>query len=87
MPNSGLIQFAAPHAAPIFNYKDVSLILVPESGEGAIEIGRYGLHLKIADQFESIKDRPEYCIQLAKQDIWDYTTGWNNLHQKVNIIE
>ena len=101
--------------APVYNYKDVSLILVPESGEAAIEIdinfdirklrpnemtilereidisgigiGTYALHLKIADQFESIKDRPEYCIQLANKDVWDITTGWNNLKQKINITE
>ena len=47
--------------------------------------GKYSLHLKIADQFESLKDRPEYCIQLANIGVWDEITGWNSLMQSIEI--
>lgn len=99
--------------APIYNYKNTSLILVSTSSSTAyefdlgIDIRRakpgedfvieeivdlsnlpeetYSLHLKIADQFESLADRHEYCVRLANEDTWDAETGWNSLRQELEV--
>lgn len=47
--------------------------------------GTYALHLKIADQFESIADRPEYHVRLANDGAWDAATGLNDLQQEVEV--
>jgi len=44
-----------------------------------IDEGTYSLYLKISDDSEKLKNRPEYCIQFANKDIWDSETGLNNL--------
>lgn len=52
-----------------------------------VPTGTYQLHLHIADQFESIASRPEYSIRLANEDLWNHSTGWNNLLQTIEVTE
>lgn len=51
----------------------------------AVPEGVYSLHLKIADQFESLADRPEYRIRLANDEVWDASTGLNSLQQVIEV--
>ena len=65
----------------------IAFILEENIDLSGITPGKYALHLKIADQIESLKDRPEYCIQLANNGVWDETTGWNILKQTIEVTE
>lgn len=47
--------------------------------------GEHQIYLKIADHFGSIADRPEYCIRLATKDVWDDSTGRNDLLRTIEI--
>lgn len=42
-------------------------------------LGRYTVGLRIADTTPSLAGRPEYCIRLANDGLWDATTGINVL--------
>ncbi|WP_228238240.1 DUF4832 domain-containing protein [Allomuricauda sp. M10] len=44
-----------------------------------IPAGSYTLYLKIEDASPSLKDRPEYSIQLANSGTWEASTGMNEL--------
>ncbi|MEQ8580372.1 MAG: DUF4832 domain-containing protein [Marinoscillum sp.] len=52
-----------------------------------VPTGTYVLYLHIADQFESIAERPEYSVRLANENVWDSNTGWNDLLQTIEITE
>lgn len=39
----------------------------------------YDLHLNLPDAAPTLRSRPNYSIRLANQDVWDATTGYNNL--------
>ena len=47
--------------------------------------GTYSLYLKLGDPEPLLADRPEYAIRLANQNIWDATTGYNNLGHTITI--
>ena len=57
--------------------KSISLAGIPK--------GDYDLYLNITDQAETLKKRIEYSVRLANANVWDKTTGMNNLQQKVSI--
>lgn len=42
-------------------------------------LGRYTVGLRIADAAPSLAARPDYCIRLANDGLWDATTGTNVL--------
>ena len=44
-----------------------------------VPAGSYTLYLKIEDASPSLKDRPEYSIQLANSGTWEASTGMNEL--------
>lgn len=48
-------------------------------------VGKYDLYLYLPDKYESIGKRPEYAIRFANKDLWDATTGYNNLKISVTI--
>lgn len=50
-----------------------------------VPAGDYSLHLKIADQFESLADRPEYRVRLANEEVWNDETGLNSLLVSVKV--
>ena len=47
--------------------------------------GDYELYLNLPDPAPSIHDNPDYSIRLANMDVWDSTTGYNNLLHRVKI--
>ncbi len=50
-----------------------------------IPAGEYALFLHMPDKYASIANRPEYSIRLANTDIWEETTGYNNLNHTLTI--
>jgi hypothetical protein len=52
---------------------------------GGIEKGNYDLFLNITDQDENLSKRPEYSIRLANSNVWEESTGMNNLQKKVTV--
>jgi Domain of unknown function (DUF4832)/Domain of unknown function (DUF4874) len=50
-----------------------------------LALGTYDVLLALPDPMPSLHDRPEYAIQLANQNIWEASTGWNNLGHKLQI--
>jgi hypothetical protein len=47
--------------------------------------GEYNVFLSLPDPAPSLKGRPEYSIRLANKNMWEETTGYNNLHHIVTI--
>ncbi|MBK7107335.1 MAG: DUF4832 domain-containing protein [Ignavibacteriae bacterium] len=57
------------------------IIGVPEN----MEMGDYKIYLNMPDPIDQLHDRVEYSIRFANQNIWESTTGYNNLNSIVNI--
>lgn len=47
--------------------------------------GSYALLLNLPDPASSLSTRPEYAIQLANQNVWEASTGFNDLHRTVTV--
>lgn len=47
--------------------------------------GSYQLLLNLPDPEPSLRGRPDYSLRLANQDLWEASTGYNNLHASVVI--
>lgn len=65
-------------------YESVSLkegFTVPSD----MPVGNYELFLHLADNYESIANRPEYSIRLANRDVWDSATGYNKLEHILSV--
>jgi hypothetical protein len=52
-----------------------------------IPAGTYALLLNLPDPAASLYARPEYSIQLANQNVWEATTGYNNLKASVVVSQ
>lgn len=50
-----------------------------------IAAGTYKAYLYLPDGHATISDRPEYAIRLANSEIWDESTGYNDLGYTVTI--
>ncbi|MFN7776402.1 DUF4832 domain-containing protein [Flavobacterium sp.] len=51
----------------------------------SLPVGNYSVYLHVADASPSLANRPEYAIRMANQNMWDATTGFNNLNFNINI--
>lgn len=47
--------------------------------------GTYHLYLWLPDQYESIKNDSRYAIRFANTNVWDSSTGYNDLKASINI--
>ncbi|WP_281989360.1 DUF4832 domain-containing protein [Aquimarina aggregata] len=47
--------------------------------------GDYDVFIHLADKYETISKRSEYSIRLANKDIWDASTGYNNLNYVLKV--
>jgi hypothetical protein len=47
--------------------------------------GSYALYLFLPDAAAGLSKRPEYAIQLANEQVWEATTGYNDLHYTIQI--
>lgn len=50
-----------------------------------LKTGSYEVLIHFPDDAKSLKNRPEYCIRLANNDIWEANTGYNKLNHTVKI--
>jgi hypothetical protein len=51
----------------------------------SVPAGTYALLLNLPDPASSLSTRPEYAIQLANQNVWEASTGFNNLQRTVTV--
>ncbi|WP_081740435.1 DUF4832 domain-containing protein [Aquimarina pacifica] len=54
--------------------------------EASMPKGDYEVLLLLQDTHESIKDRIEYSIRFANDDVWEENTGFNKLNHRITII-
>jgi len=47
--------------------------------------GDYELLLNLPDPEATLYQRPEYAIRLANEDVWEATTGYNNLQHRLRV--
>jgi hypothetical protein len=47
--------------------------------------GNYTVLLNLPDPMASLRNRPEYAIQLANNSVWEANTGFNNLNHTVKV--
>jgi hypothetical protein len=47
--------------------------------------GRNALLLNLPDPMASLRNRPEYAIQLANVNVWEAATGFNKLNHIVQV--
>jgi hypothetical protein len=47
--------------------------------------GNYALLLNMPDPVSSLRNHPEYSIQMANSSTWEASTGFNNLNATVAI--
>lgn len=47
--------------------------------------GSYDLLLNLPDEADHLKDRPEYSIRFANENVWEKLTGYNNLNHTLLI--
>lgn len=52
-----------------------------------VPVGTYQLYLHMPDKYASLAADPRYAIRFANTDVWDETTGMNDLHATVTIHE
>jgi uncharacterized protein DUF4832/uncharacterized protein DUF4874 len=50
-----------------------------------VPAGSYAVLLNLPDPASSLSTRPEYAIQLANQNVWEASTGFNNLNRTVTV--
>jgi hypothetical protein len=50
-----------------------------------ITAGNYRLYLYLPDANVLLYKRPEYCVQLCNENMWDAVTGYNNLQHSIQI--
>lgn len=51
----------------------------------SVPAGSYAVLLNLPDPASSLNTRPEYSIQLANQNVWEASTGFNNLQRTVTV--
>lgn len=47
--------------------------------------GDYEMLLNMPDAYASIATKPEFSIRLANNDVWESTTGYNNLNHTLKV--
>ena len=47
--------------------------------------GTYELLLSLPDDYDVLKERPEYSIRLANENVWEIQTGFNKLNHNLQI--
>lgn len=57
------------------------LIMLPRS----LKRGRYEILINMPDHYESIAGNPDYSIRLANEKTWEASTGYNKLHQIIEV--
>lgn len=50
-----------------------------------LTVGTYKMYLSLPDSAPTLASRPEYAIRLANNNMWEPTTGYNNLNYTLNV--
>lgn len=50
-----------------------------------IKVGTYKLYLFLPDSASTLSNRPEYAIRFANENMWEASTGYNNLNFTLNV--
>jgi hypothetical protein len=50
-----------------------------------IVAGTYEVLLNLPDGYNTLRNMPAYSIRLANNNVWESTTGYNNLNHKITI--
>lgn len=50
-----------------------------------MEAGSYDVLLNMPDNYASLSTRPEYSVQLANNNLWEATTGYNKLNATIQL--
>lgn len=53
--------------------------------DNTMPAGDYDLFLFMPDAAESLSNRSEYAIRVANENVWEATTGYNDLHKTISI--
>jgi len=64
---------------------DQSSTFEEEVSLGGIPKGNYDLFIKISDRAASLKDRSEYAVRLANEQVWQAETGLNSLLRQLTV--
>jgi hypothetical protein len=51
----------------------------------AVKEGSYQLFLFFPDNYSSISNRPEFAVRLANENVWEASTGYNNLNMVLDV--
>lgn len=51
----------------------------------SIPEGDYHLYLHLPDEYASLANDPRYAVRFANEDMWDESTGMNDLHASLRI--
>ena len=43
------------------------------------------IYLNLPDPMETLRDNPDYSIQLANEGVWEAETGYNSLLMRINV--
>jgi len=60
-------------------------LLITDKLSDNILTGSYNVCLFLPDPFPSLRERPDYAIRLVNKNIWDPTTGYNDLGAVINV--
>jgi Domain of unknown function (DUF4832)/Domain of unknown function (DUF4874) len=72
-------------ANPQFWFSGVHQIKESVSLPANISPGKYQLYLYLPDANVLLGKRPEYCVQLCNENMWDASTGYNNLQHIIQV--
>ena len=72
-------------ANPQFWFSGIHHIKESVSLPQKISAGNYQLYLYLPDANVLLAGRPEYCVQLCNENMWEAFTGYNNLHHSIQI--
>jgi hypothetical protein len=50
-----------------------------------VKAGSYQLFLFLPDSYASISNKPEFAVRLANENVWEATTGYNNLNVVLEV--
>jgi hypothetical protein len=64
---------------------DSATVSVTAGIPAAMPVGTYSAFLHFYDPVPALKDRPEYAIRLANQQVWEDSTGYNSLLHAIII--
>lgn len=63
------------------NYTIAESLILPSN----MTLGTYNIYLYLPDAAPTISDDPDFAVQLANSNMWQSSTGWNDLQMQVDV--